>query len=184
MAGRVLVAEPFIDRTCFNHGVLSLIDYNPEDGATGVVLNNRTEYMLAELIEGITAGTPIPVYCGGPTGQDRIYFVHTLGPDIIPDARPYADGLYVGGSFDAAADYVNGGYPTDGYIRFFIGYTNWVEGQLEKELASSVWATLPQALAPSQLLTDSGDRAWHNAVRALGGDFRSWRLIPRNPVCN
>lgn len=182
--GALLVADPFNDRSLFNHGVMTIIDYDPEEGATGVVMNNRTEYMLPELLESIRPDLEIPVFCGGPTGQDRIFFVHTLGPDIIPGARPASDGLYVGGSFEAAAAYVNAGYPVDGCIRFFIGYTNWVEGQLESDIAYGAWACAPEAPDAVALLSGAGDSYWHNAVRSLGERYRSWTLIPRNPVCN
>ena len=61
-AGSVLLAEPFLKDTFFTHGVMSVIDYMPEEGATGVILNNRSEYRLADLLEGITADEPIPVF--------------------------------------------------------------------------------------------------------------------------
>lgn len=183
--GHTLVAEPFLKEKCFLHGVLSIVDYVPDEGATGVVLNNRTEYKLPELLDGLTAGKDIPVFCGGPAGQDKLFFLHTLGPDIIREARCYAPGLYVGGDFDDAIAYVNEGYATDGCIRFFLGYCNWVEGQLERELERGVWVPLePADVTPESLITDAGDAMWHRAVRMLGGDFRSWDLLPRNAVCN
>ncbi|MDE6526707.1 MAG: YqgE/AlgH family protein [Muribaculaceae bacterium] len=183
-AGSVLLAEPFLKDTFFTHGVMSVIDYMPEEGATGVILNNRSEYRLADLLEGITADEAIPVFCGGPTGQDRLYFIHTLGPDIIADARPYANGLYVGGNFDDAVNYVNDGYATDGAIRFFLGYCNWVEGQLEREIRKDTWVGLTRRPNPEDLLTGAGDAYWHRMVRTLGPDYRSWSLLPRNAVCN
>ena len=71
-AGGLLVAEPFMREGYFNHGVVSLIDYVPDEGATGVVMNNRTEYLLGELLEGIETQARIPVFCGGPLGQDGL----------------------------------------------------------------------------------------------------------------
>ncbi|MCM1065997.1 MAG: YqgE/AlgH family protein [Muribaculaceae bacterium] len=183
-AGTLMLAEPFLKDTFFTHGVMSVIDYLPEEGATAVVLNNRSEYKLADLLEGVSAESEIPVFCGGPTGQDRLFFVHTLGPDVIGDAREYAPGLYIGGSFDDAIEYVNDGYPTDGAIRFFLGYTNWVEGQLEGEIAKGRWVAVERRLTPEQTLTGAGDAFWHRAVRSLGRDYRSWTLLPRNAVCN
>ena len=61
-AGGLLVAEPFMREGYFNHGVVSLIDYVPDEGATGVVMNNRTEYLLGELLEGIETQARIPVF--------------------------------------------------------------------------------------------------------------------------
>ena len=183
-AGHVLVSEPFLSEECFNHGVMTISDYLPEEGATGVVLNNRCEYTLDKLLDGVHTEEAIPVFCGGPTAQDRLFFIHTLGPEIVPDARRFADGLYVGGNFDAALDYINKGYPTEGCIRFFIGYSNWVEGQLEKEIEEGTWANMPNVPTPEELLTDAGDSYWHRTVKALGHDYRSWQLLPRNVTCN
>lgn len=45
-AGSMLVAEPFMRESYFNHGVVSLIDYVADEGATGVVMNNRTDICL------------------------------------------------------------------------------------------------------------------------------------------
>lgn len=183
-AGSVLLAEPFLKDTFFTHGVMSVIDYLPEEGATGVVMNNRSEYKLADLLEGISAPEPVPVFCGGPTGQDRLFFIHTLGPDIIADTRPYAPGLYIGGNFDDAISYVNDGYATEGSIRFFLGYCNWVEGQLEREIRNDTWVGISDTPVAEELLTGAGDAYWHRMVRRLGPDYRSWRLLPRNAVCN
>lgn len=183
-AGHVLIAEPFVSDDCFNHGVVSLIDYLPEEGTTGVVLNNRTEYMLDELLDGVDTSSEIPVFCGGPLGQDRLYFLHTLGPDIIPKARQYAEGLYIGGDFEAAVKYINNGYPTEGCIRFFIGYSSWAEGQLEREIMEERWVNMLYPTSAEDILTGAGDKLWHRFVGNLGEAYRSWNLLPRNAVCN
>lgn len=182
--GTLLVAEPFLKDKFFNHGVVSVIDYMPAEGATGVVMNNRTEYKLDELLDGINPGTDIPVFCGGPIGQDRLFFIHTLGPDVVPQARQYAPGLYVGGDFDTIVAYVNAGYATEGNVRFFIGYSTWVQGQLEREIEEARWALAPSPQSNNTLLTTSGDSYWHRAVGTLGETFRSWTLIPRNILDN
>lgn len=183
--GAILVAEPFLTETHFNHSVISIIDYDAEEGATGAVMNHRSECMLAELFDDINVRHDVPVYCGGPVGQDRLYFIHTLGSGIIPGAREYAPGLYIGGDFKAIVNYVNEGYPTDGMVRFFVGYSSWTAGQLEQELAEASWA-IPSGNPDmsDEFLSLHGDRQWHRAVRHLGEEYRSWRLVPRNPEMN
>lgn len=184
--GTVLVSEPFMNtkETCFVHGVVAVIDYLAEEGATGVVLNNRTEYMLDELFDGIDSKVRIPVFCGGPTGQDRLFFIHTLGPDIVPGARSFAPGLYIGGDFDVISEYVNRGYDIEGCVRFFVGYCNWVSGQIERELSEGCWATVEKTLSPDTLLRGAADSFWHSRVKELGADYRSWSLLPRDVQCN
>lgn len=184
VAGAALVAEPFMKEGYFNHGVISIIDYVPEEGATGTVMNNRTEYMLGELLDGVSPDLEIPVFCGGPLGQDRLYFIHTLGPDIIPKARRYAPGLYVGGDFDIIIDYINEGYNVDGAVRFFIGYSSWYEGQLENEIRQEKWALTHVIGSPSNMISLAGDKYWHRFVRSLGPAYRAWSLMPRNVAYN
>ena len=184
VAGRFIIAEPFLREPFFTHSVVSIIDYLPEEGATGVVLNNATEYHLADLLEGVRPESNVPVFCGGPTGQDRLFFIHTLGPDIITDARPYGDGIYVGGSFDDVVEYVNDGYQTEGTIRFFLGHSNWADGQLEREIEHGKWVCMPDCASFADVVKGRGDSSWHNAVRQLGEDYRSWQLLPRNAACN
>lgn len=188
-AGQQLISAPFVHDDLFRHGVLTIIDYDSHDGATGVVMGSRTGYTLSDLLDGIDDEFDIPVYCGGPEGQDRLYFVHNLGNDIVPGARPCGGGLYVGGDFDTIMEYINDGYPTEGSIRFFVGYCTWEPGQLEQELRSGYWAPTTRTAnanpaATSHLFSTEADALWHAAVRTLGEDFRPWSLIPRNPVCN
>ena len=181
--GALLVAEPFLSEPYFNHGVLSLVDYSPEEGAMGVVMNYRTANMLSDVLDGISPQFDAPVYCGGPLGQDRLFFIHTLGSDIISDAREYTTGLFVGVDFSAIIDYVNSGYTLDGVLRFFVGYSGWSRGQLEDELAGDVWA-LTDFDNPHELLHGNGDPYWHRCVRHMGEPYRSWQLLPRNIHAN
>lgn len=182
--GGLLVAEPFLKDSYFSHGVVSLIDYLPEEGATGIVMNKRTDYMLSDLLDGIQPGTDLRVFCGGPLGLDRIYFVHSLGSDIVPGAREYSPGLYVGGDFDAVLDYINCGFDTEGAIRFFIGYSNWTPGQLEREIREGTWAQAPGPLSEDELLRGEADSYWHRAVRTLGSTYRPWQLLPHDASLN
>ncbi len=182
--GDMLVAQPFLDEAWFRRAVISIIDYDRATGATGVVLNNSMNYSLSDVLDGVATTSHVPVYCGGPLSQDSLYFVHTLGDKILPGARLYAPGLYIGGDFSAAVRYVNEGYPTDGILRFFIGYSGWAPGQLENELTQDTWAVLGAAPDAHAVLDGGGDSYWHRAVRGLGGQYRSWRLIPADPHAN
>lgn len=183
-SGSILVAEPFLNEPYFGHAVVSLIDYSPKEGATGVVMNHSTGYNLQDLLEGIRSEENIPVFCGGPVGQDRLYYLHTLGDKIIPGARLFAPGLYVGGDYDSMTAYVNAGYPVEGNVRFFIGYSGWTGGQLENELDQEAWVCAPGLSEPEQALVLQGDAYWHRAVRSLGENYRPWQLVPANPRNN
>lgn len=181
--GSLLVSEPFLEESYFRHAVISLIRCSPSTGAMGLVLNNRLDLSLHEVLDGMDRH--VSLYCGGPLSQDRLFFIHTLGPTIIPDAQPYAPGLWVGGDMDTALAYVKAGYPLKGHIRFFIGYSGWDAGQLTEELQGHVWAVgTPGLMDATTLLSLSDDTLWHAAVRALGPFYRNWQLHPVNPPMN
>lgn len=181
--GHLLVSEPFLREQYFSHSVITLVDYNPAATAMGIVMNNPTAYSLQGLLSGIRIQDQIPVFCGGPMSCDRLYFIHTLGGDIIPDAKEIRQGLFIGGDFEAMTHYVNAGYPIEGRLRFFIGYSGWSPGQLDEEISNKVWAvTEPES--GELLLTGSGDAYWHRIVRQMGRPFKGWRYHPRNPHAN
>ena len=181
-AGSLLVAEPFLRERYFHHAVICLVDYEPRGSAMGIVLNNRTSYTLQDLLPSVTSKEPIPIYCGGPMLCDRLYFMHTLG-ELIPDSREVSRGLYIGGDFDTMLSIVNDGYPTDGNLRFFLGYSGWGVEQLDEELLKNVWAVTEIPSLP-HLLVGEEDAYWHNIVRTMGKKYRGWLYHPRNPHSN
>lgn len=94
--GSLLVSEPFLRESYFNHSVICVVEYGGKsESSMGVVMNKPTEYSLAELVKEIKRRDPVVVYCGGPVSTDRLYYVHTLGDDIIPGATKICDGLYL-----------------------------------------------------------------------------------------
>ncbi|MCI9054603.1 MAG: YqgE/AlgH family protein [Muribaculaceae bacterium] len=178
--GDLLVAQPFLQEEWFNRAVITVIDHSAEEGTTGAVLNLPIQSTLSEVLDGVTREEPVPVYCGGPLSQDRLFFVHTLGDSIIPDARQYAPGQWIGGDFAAAIDYVNQGYPIDGMLRFFVGYSGWTPGQLDEEIEADTWAVQSDAASAGKLLEGAGDAYWHRIVRSLGSFYRHWLMIPQD----
>lgn len=180
--GSLLISEPFLREDYFHHSVITLVDYEPGHTAMGVVMNRLTAFTLQGLLAEVTRRDPIPVFCGGPMSSDRLYYLHTLG-DIIPDSRPVADGLFLGGDFSEMIRYVNSGFQIEGYVRFFVGYSGWSRLQLEEELKNKVWA-VADTHDFQTLLSGNEDSYWHRYVRSLGAQFKGWLFHPRNPHAN
>lgn len=179
--GGLLVAEPFLQESYFKHSVVTLVSYSNEEGALGLVMNHLTEYKMPDilpLIENTKETQAIEVFLGGPVADDRLFYLHTLGPEVISRAQEVGDGLYVGGEFSDVVNYVNSGYPVSGRIRFFIGYSGWVAGQLEEEIGNNVWAVTDRPGDPAQLLTGANDSYWHRVVKSMGSKYRSWLYHP------
>lgn len=181
--GNLLLSNPFLTEKWFCHSAIFMLHAPDELGAMGLVLNKQIDCTLKD-VETICPSTrEVPLYCGGPVAQDELHFIHTLGPDIIDGAEEIIPGVFVDGCYSDAIDYVNQGFETEGFIRFFVGYSGWEAGQLQKELANNTWA-VTAVEANAQLLTGHGDEYWHRIVRRMGYDYRTWRLVPQNPSNN
>ena len=180
--GAVLVSEPFLHDEYFRHSVISLVEYAPDGTSMGIVLNHPTDFFLQELVPAVRVGRPIEVRCGGPLSDDRLYYIHTLA-GVIPGSRAITPGMFIGGDFDAVVDYINAGYPIDGSILFFLGYSGWSPGQLDEEVANRVWAVAP-ATDPTELMHTPSASMWHSQVRHLGSKYRGWLYHPRIPLSN
>lgn len=182
-SGAILVSEPFLTEPYFNHSVIMIVDGSRDEETMGVVLNNESDHCLKELVRGVEVDDKIPVFCGGPLGLDRLYTLHTLG-DVIPGSQQVGlTGLYIGGDFNAIVNYVNSGYPIEGHIRFFVGYSGWSARQLGDELDKHVWVVTDVAAATgtaAELLTGSDNSYWHRVINRLGDSYRSWRLFPKD----
>lgn len=180
--GRLLVSEPSLTDPHFNHSVVCLIDYSDNDEALGIVLNRATPFTLDRAIDGVKPGISVPVFAGGPVGNDRLVYLHTLGP-LLRNSREISKGLYLGGEIDDALDYVNSGCDIEGSIRFFIGYSGWSRGQLTDEIKERSWV-VAEPVDPHLLLSQSDNTLWHTVVRSLGEDYRDWRYSPLFPHLN
>lgn len=182
LAGRLLVADPLLRDGCFDRSVALLLQRDSRRGYFGLVLNKKTPFTLCDLIPDWDVGRNIRLYSGGPVEPDRLFMLHRL-PDVLDDCVEVMDGLFVGGKLDNIVKYVESGNPVDGYVRFFLGYSGWSAGQLERELARNAWVcrSLPET---ATVLKGSGQPYWRREVKRLGPDFRSWLLMPDDPSMN
>lgn len=181
--GKLLVAEPFLREEHFNHAVILLADYNSRGNSMGLVLNKPTNLTLGAAIEGIDDSVEAPLFCGGPVGIDRLFYIHTL-PDEFPHCAPLGNGLYLGGDFERVKSYLNMGFPTEGKIRFFIGYSGWEAKQLDDEVANHVWAVVGAASHLHGVLNNEGEAFWYDVVRSMGQPYRNWLYHPSDPRLN
>lgn len=180
--GDLLVAVPFLADGCFKHAVVCMIEHSDESGSMGLVINRLSGYMLDELIENVETSESIPVFVGGPVHNDRLYYLHTLG-SLIPDSVEVVSGLYVGGDFETVKSYISTGNPVNGRIRFFVGYSGWVRGQLRSELDNYDWV-VSDIVRVDDLMNEQEDAAWRAQVRMLGGEYRLWLNCPSDVRLN
>lgn len=183
LPGRLLVAEPFLRESYFNHAVVLMLECDDSEPAMGLVLNRPSEYVLSDVIPGVPDElADYRVMCGGPVDENRLFYIHSQ-PSMFNGAVPVAGNVYVGGDFEAVKDYVASGMPVEGNIHFFLGYSGWEPLQLQEEIERNVWAVDDKPHIES-LLKCKPEKMWHKQVRSMGEDYRTWLYHPQYPIMN
>ncbi len=178
--GALLIAEPSImGDLSFNRSVVLLADHN-EEGSVGFILNKPLEYTIQDLIPEIHS--KFKIYNGGPVEQDNLYFIHTV-PELIPNSIEISNGIFWGGDFDSIKELINDGKISRNNIRFFLGYTGWEAGQLEREMTANSWI-LSRNIYESKIIAKSTTNFWKEKIVELGGDYLIWSNAPENPILN
>lgn len=183
--GSLLVAKPTVDDPFFGRSVVLMIDHD-SNGSMGLVLNNYYGWTLKHELTEVDCERGIPVYLGGPVGMDQLFYLHTLGPEVLPDALPLGGGLFLGGDFEALQDYLRGRRTEDGIdgvLKFCLGYSGWEAGQLQSEIDRHDWAVI-DALPLATIMSDNWQQVWNEAVAHFGDRYRLWLNWPANPQLN
>ena len=182
LKGSLLVARPTVEDLFFGRTVIAMMHHDHE-GSMGLILNALTSYTLNEVVDGLTLCEEVPVYLGGPVNMDLVFYMHNLGPEVIPDAEQIAEGLYLGGEFDAVKQYLNSGEPVVNHFRFFVGYSGWDAGQLSSEIARHDWVVLDDKDADWMINHPTGNM-WEDVVSSFGDRYRLWKNWPDSPSEN
>lgn len=201
--GDLMIAEPLMRDEIFRRAVVLVLDAPGDDkeqnraaadaelfdeaGIMGLVLNNKSQYTMANLMPDWEEGERVPLFIGGPVELERLFMLHTLG-DLFPGSTEIADGIFVGGKLEDIVAYINEGGQIEGRMRFFLGYTGWGSGQLQQERDAKVWAHSSEKIRTTedspQLLRGSGNSFWRREVERLGSEYHNWLNVPQDPAEN
>ncbi len=177
--GKLLVSEPFMLDPNFRRTVVLLTEHN-EKGTVGFVLNKELEVFPHEAIADFPE-FELKLLMGGPVQRDNLFFIHRLG-DKIKDAVKVIDGLWWGGDYESVKELVRSGKANPGNLRFYVGYSGWEEGQLEKELTTNSWIVADSS--PEFIFETPVDDLWKAVLRKMGKDFAVVADLPEDPTLN
>jgi putative transcriptional regulator len=164
----------------FKRSVILLTEYGV-DGAMGFVLNHESEYRLGDLIPDISY-SEIPVFVGGPVGNDTLHFIHCV-PEKIDGGIEIADGIYWGGNFETVKELASAYQLAEADVKFFAGYSGWIPGQLDVEIGEDAWIVTDQYSADI-LFTHDEQNLWKDLVKGLGQRYAHIANFPENPELN
>ena len=179
--GHILISEPFLQDAYFQRSVVLLVEHDSK-GSMGFVLNKKLEMLLNTVVPELKDFHEIPVYLGGPVASDRLFFIHTLGENIVPNAVEFSKNLYMGGDFDALKRYALSGHNLEGKVKFFLGYSGWIENQLDNEIKQDSWVVGETSCNKVMLAED--ESFWKSTLSGLGGRYKTWSKFPRDPYLN
>ena len=179
--GALLIAKPTVDDTCFSRSVIVAVNHS-ERGSMGLIVNKPSGLTLNDAIDGLLTNEELPLYLGGPVNTELLFYIHSLG-DVITDAKPIGNGLYVGGSYDAMKAYINSGAPVNGNVKFMLGYSGWTAGQLNAEIGLNDWAVNLDVDSRIVLSNHTGDM-WQQMVARMGERYKMWQNWPSDLSMN
>lgn len=178
--GLLLISEPFLDSDYFTRSVILICDHN-EEGSFGFVLNNFLEEKFDGLPEPVlSSNTNISI--GGPVEVSNLYFIHTFGENV-PGATILADGIYLGGDFEALKENLSKCPNPDQNVRYFLGYSGWDENQLASEIKERSWVVC-EPKHKNWIMDTKKDNLWETCLKSLGGKYEMFSKFPVNPNNN
>lgn len=177
--GKILISEPFLPDTFFNRSIVYLTDHT-EQGSIGFILNKKLDLKICDAIEGFE-GWDETLNMGGPVAPDTLHYLHSLG-NHIPKSVRVEKNIFWGGDIDTIRELIKTGRVKNSQIRFFLGYSGWSAGQLERELRENSWviATVKSDI----VMTSRGDDTWKQVLRSLKNKYRVWADFPDSPDMN
>jgi putative transcriptional regulator len=177
--GKILISEPFLPDTFFNRTIIYLTDHTPQ-GSVGFILNKMVNIKISSAITGFE-GWDENLNMGGPVAPDTLHYLHKFG-DMIPDSVPIQDSISWGGDIDSIRELIKTGKIIKSQIRFFLGYSGWSAGQLERELKENSWviATVNSDI----IMNNRGDDTWKRILRSMKNKYKMWADFPDSPEMN
>ena len=180
-AGNILISVPLSSDFYFDRTVVLLVEHNEND-SFGIVLNRSLPITLADIFPKEThQHGNVPVSNGGPVNPENLFALHTYG-DLIKGSTSVVNNLYFGGFASQLLVSIKSDFLDEHFIRFYLGYSGWSQGQLESELSSGLW--LVGTFQEKLLFHDNDENCWDMAVESLGENYSSWFNIVKDPFLN
>ena len=174
LAGSLLVAHPNMSDPNFRRAVLFVSEYEPNEGALGVIINRPVGRPVAELVSGAppAGSADVPVFLGGPVGKNQLMFA----------AFEWKKGHGFKLSHNVVLGHGSTAAGEKNLICAFVGYAGWGAGQLESEVKQKAW--LLQKANPSLLKFDRLPNLWFDIMASLGPWYKMLAAAPDDPSLN
>lgn len=173
---QLLIAMPGMLDPNFSSTVTLICEHNAE-GALGIVINRPMDLNLGGLfaqleVEDADAdASSRPVFDGGPVARERGFVLHN-SEIRFESSVAVSPGIQLTLSRDVLEAIASGEGPAKSLVA--LGYAGWQPGQLEAEMLSNTWLSVPAT--PEIVFDVPYSERWMSAARILGVDIS--RLTP------
>lgn len=178
--GKLLISEPALRDFYFGRSVVLLVEHNGKEGSIGLILNKPIHLKLKDVVKEFPTNN-FPLFLGGPVHPERLFYLHTLG-DRIPGSIEIMKGLYWGGEIRKLMELIDLNLVSPAEVRFFIGYSGWEPGQLDREMLEKSWIITQCGL--EMAMEQKPEKLWSNMLKELGNDYAIWANFPADPILN
>jgi putative transcriptional regulator len=177
--GKILISEPFLPDSFFNRSIVYLTDHTPQ-GSVGFILNKKLDIKVKNAISGFDTCEDY-LNMGGPVAPDTLHYLHTLG-ELVPNSVSVDGNIFWGGDIEVIKSLIAFKKIDGSRIRFFLGYSGWSEGQLDRELKENSWVIA--SIRSDIVMSNRGDDTWKMVLRSLKNKYRIWADFPESPDMN
>jgi len=169
--GSILIAQPFWQDERYRRSVIIILNHDSA-GSTGIILNRQTTISVKDALPAITRN--LPLNYGGPFDTHTISFIHT-NPEV-PEAIYLGNELFWGGDFEYLREMIRNGQIDFRKIKFFAGFVEWNEGELESEISESKW--WKSEITSQGLFTASAEELWSHELLTDGNMYGMLDELP------
>jgi putative transcriptional regulator len=190
LKGSFLIASPGLGDPNFLRSVVFVAEHT-EEGAFGLVVNNPGDARIADLWGSLTSEVLVVsgrTFVGGPVQKNAVLFLHGAS-DLAAETEPVVPGVYVGNEIEMLselirreAQFTEADPSSEARFRVFCGYSGWGAGQLDGELKAGGWLTCPATA--EHVFATPPEKLWNVLLEALGGIYKFFALMPKNPEHN
>ena len=179
--GIFLIAAPALRDPNFRQTVVLLCEHGPE-GALGVVVNRPTAMSISEALPQVPVleGQRHVLFAGGPVQTNQVMLLYRLS-QVPANSHPVFDGVCLGGDLDVMERILTETQGREAF-RAYLGYSGWGPGQLEAEMKTGSWITMPAD--PTVVFEKEPTKIWSDVVLSLGDDYRRYADMPFDPSFN
>lgn len=180
LQGTILIATERLEGTRFERSVVLLMQ-DDKKGTFGVALNkpaNESVRMAWEKLTGDVSNDDQTIVSGGPL-QGPVFALHCL-PSLSDVEMP--GGLYVAAQVEKMQQLIK---QFESPYRIVVGIAGWQPGQLETELNSGFWYTMPMDV---ETIFDDPLWMWETCIHEYGrqqiADIVDSDIWPDDPSLN